>query len=50
MQELVVRQQLRPRMMQPAMLDVPVVIRDAEHSPKHATDIIEYARHGVESG
>ena len=47
--ELVATQRARAGMTQPAMLDVPVVIGDAEDSPKHATDMIEYARHGVES-
>jgi hypothetical protein len=48
--ELIASQRSRIRMMQPAMLDVFRVIRDAEDGPEHATDAIEHACHGVESG
>jgi hypothetical protein len=37
-------------MMQAAVLNVFRVIGYAEDSPKHASDFIEYATHGAESG
>ena len=44
-QKLFACQQSFSRMMQPAMLDVPLIIRYAEDTPENATDLIEYATH-----